>query len=192
MSFWNSLAFQQLPEAREEPTHTTQISRPLKITLPYSHQANCHWPIRTCSCPILWSVVWVFLFGWVFVWWVVGFCWGFCVRGCWFWFLHQVVLGINLNTLVTLTVFILKRKKNTSTVLHFSGLVSSLGFNISGYGVFVDCSSEKHPIMLLVLIISPIRLVWRFLPANTEYHSLVHSIIFNFKTGIIYFCVELK
>lgn len=90
----------------------------------------------------------------------MGFCWGFCACGCWFWFLHQVVLRVNYTVN---TDYICTKKKThlTNTVLHFSRLVSSLtlGFNIRGYNVFVDCPSEKHPIMLLVLIIPPTSLV---------------------------------
>lgn len=178
MSFWNSLACQQLPEARQEPTHTTQVSSPLKMTLPYSHKANCHWPIFTCSCPILWSVVWGFFWR-VVVRVVVGF--GF------FSFKYQVVLGVIWKYTGSTDCISTKKKTEhlTKTLLHFNGLVSSLtlGFSISGYRVFVDCPSKKHPEMLLVLIIPPINLFWRFLPSNTEYHRLVQSIIFNFKTG---------
>lgn len=136
------------------------------------------------------------------------FVWlGFCLVGCcgflcmWllvlvFFPLIIVVLGVNWKYTGSADCISTRKKTEhlTNTVLHFSGLVSSLtlGFSISGYRVFVDCPSKKHPIMLVVLIIPPINLVWRFLPSNAECHRLVQSIIFNFKTGIIYCWVELK
>lgn len=117
------------------------------MTIPYSHKANCHWPIFTCSCPILWSVVSGF-----FVW------LGFCLVGCcgflcmWLLVLVHFSLTVKLswepteNILGNTDCVYTKKKIEhlTNTVLHFGGLVSylTLGFSISGYRAFVDCKSN--------------------------------------------------
>lgn len=75
---------------------------------------------------------------------------GFCACGCWFWFFY-----IKLSWDTGSADCISSKKKTehlTNIVFHFSGLVSSLtlGFSISGYRVFVNCPSKKHPIMLII------------------------------------------
>lgn len=121
-----------------------------------------------------------------------SFVWFFCSP----FFKYQIVLEVNWE--YTNNTDCISTKKKTKHlmlfVLHFSRLVSSLlpWDSLIATGYLWTVLPKNHTIMLLVLIIPPIDLVWRFLPSSVEYHKLVQSIIFTFKAGILYCWEELK